>query len=724
MNYPLISEYIEAIRSAEDNFATLTNLRPIMDEDRNPIMMSGNFAVVFKMKDTANGNLYAVKCFLKDQPNRAESYKLIADELENVSSTFLVQFRFLDKELFVDTNNSEDDEFPVLIMDWVEGVTLDKHIRKNIDNQYVLQMLAFQFTKLAMWIIPQPFAHGDIKPDNVMVREDGSLVLIDYDGMYVPAMNGQKARELGSPDFRHPYRTVDNFTEHIDDFSLVSILLSLYVIANDSSLLVKYGAADRLLLSEKDYHNISACKLLKEIYPSTDNKINILISLFNIAIINEDISTLALDLLKRVEKLFVKEIDTICSIKLEDLDGYKVDKFGVIYSYDYKILLKVPSDIKVYNVKEGTEIIANGAFDWFDVAADSESVDFFYADLEQIYFPHSIRYITASAFGEDGHKLKEIRVSSSIYYFKSLLGNFSDKVILRSAYDNNISNSDSFYDISGAEYSKDGTLLLSLDRLSPDNQSYSIRSGVKTIKFGAAQLAKSIRTIIIPEGVENIEGSAFYNSSLSAVNLPQSLKTIGIGAFEGCENLQKIDIPEEVKAIKDSTFAGCSNLKEISIPQYLKSIGYNAFCGCKSLQHIIIPDSIESIESRAFNDCDSLSIYIYSRTYKRLRDFLDYENIIIYFKDEKGLPEYGGGKWIPKSIRHFVKDELDFIVKADVVASQYGLSVSFLRRDGITSYIPLFEYSNLVVGDRIYMKKAKLLTLRRSGYNDIFRIVL
>ena len=97
---------------------------------------------------------------------------------------------------------------------------------------------------------------------------------------------------------------------------------------------------------------------------------------------------------------------------------------------------------------------------------------------------------------------------------------------------------------------------------------------------------------------------------------------------------------------------------------------------------------------------------------------------VIYFKDEKGLPEYGGGKWIPKSIRHFVKDELDFIVKADVVASQYGLSVSFLRRDGITSYIPLFEYSNLVVGDRIYMKKAKLLTLRRSGYNDIFRIVL
>lgn len=124
--------------------------------------------------------------------------------------------------MFVDTNNSEEYEFPVLIMDWVEGVTLDKYIRQNIDDQYVLKMLAYQFSKLAMWIIPQPFAHGDIKPDNVMVREDGSLVLIDYDGMYVPAMKGQKARELGSPDFRHPSRTENDFDEHIDDFSLVS----------------------------------------------------------------------------------------------------------------------------------------------------------------------------------------------------------------------------------------------------------------------------------------------------------------------------------------------------------------------------------------------------------------------------------------------------------------------------------------------------------------------
>ena len=81
MNYPLISEYIDAIRLAEDNFNKLSNLRPVLDGNGNPIMSSGNFAVVFKMKDVNDGRYYAVKCFLKEQEGRNERYQEIAEEL-------------------------------------------------------------------------------------------------------------------------------------------------------------------------------------------------------------------------------------------------------------------------------------------------------------------------------------------------------------------------------------------------------------------------------------------------------------------------------------------------------------------------------------------------------------------------------------------------------------------------------------------------------------------
>lgn len=257
MNYPLISEYIEAIKSAEDNFAELSYLRPVLGDDGLPVMTGGNFAEIFKMKDEQSGKFYAVKCFTKEQKGREDAYREIAKELKNVSSPYLVSIRYIEKELFVDTDQTVETEFPVLLMDWVEGKTLDKYLRDNIDDKYALEMLAYRFSLLAQWLIPQPFAHGDLKPDNILVRDDGTLVLVDYDGMYVPAMKGQKARELGSPDFRHPLRTENDFNQYIDDFSVVSILFSLKVISINPLFLEKYGASDRLLLSENDYIKIS-----------------------------------------------------------------------------------------------------------------------------------------------------------------------------------------------------------------------------------------------------------------------------------------------------------------------------------------------------------------------------------------------------------------------------------------------------------------------------------
>jgi hypothetical protein len=61
MNYPLISEYIEAIKAAEENFEELKHLRPVLGDDGEPVMTSGNFAVVFKMKDINDGKFSECK---------------------------------------------------------------------------------------------------------------------------------------------------------------------------------------------------------------------------------------------------------------------------------------------------------------------------------------------------------------------------------------------------------------------------------------------------------------------------------------------------------------------------------------------------------------------------------------------------------------------------------------------------------------------------------------
>ena len=283
MQYPLISEYVRAIQDASNNLDKLVNLTPVLDDHGEPYRSSGAFAVVFKMKDEQTGKCYALKCFTEEQEGRAEAYRQIADELEFVDSSYITSVKYLEKEIFVDSS-CEEDEFPVLLMDWIDGETMESYIAENYQDNYAMAMLCYRFCKMAAWLRSQPFAHGDIKPDNIIVRPDGSLTLVDYDGMFVPAMKGQKSPTIGTKDFSHPLRTVNDFDETIDDFALASVALSLKAISLEPSLLDDYGAADRLLFSAEDYCDLSKSKVLAALQGlMNDEELNTFLSMFLLA---------------------------------------------------------------------------------------------------------------------------------------------------------------------------------------------------------------------------------------------------------------------------------------------------------------------------------------------------------------------------------------------------------------------------------------------------------
>ena len=606
MTYPLISEYVESVRNAEDNFEKLRNLRPVTDGNGNPVMTSGNFAVVFKMRDEKNDKLYAVKCFLKDQPNRAENYRMIAEELEYVSSSFLTKFQYLDNELFVDAAHADGEEFPVLLMDWVEGTNLDLYIRQHLHDSYQLHLLAYQFSRLALWLMPQPFAHGDLKPDNIMVREDGTLVLIDYDGMFVPAMKGQKAREMGSPDFRHPARTEDTFNEHIDDFSLASILLSLRVIAEEPALLEKYGAADRLLFSEKDYRAIHRCQLLKDIFPSECQEVNTLVGLFIIALSQSDLSNVSFRLLS-LERPKEPEIEIISTeVTEEDEMNAWTDQFGVEYSKDGKKLLgSTDSYLTNYTIRQGTRSICDNAFYWCSY-------------LQSVTIPDSVTSIGDLAF-LGCESLQSVTIPESVTIIKeNPFSNCPARVI-------NHSNHLTIFE--GNLYTSDRRKLISYlskgeNFIIPDSvtsignsafcrckslQSVTIPDSVTSIGTCAFLDCSSLQSVTVPNSVTSIGNSAFSLCLfLQSVTIPDSVTSIGNFAFEDCSSLHSVTIPDSVTSIGDGAFAGCSSLYSVTIPDSVTSIGNSAFSGCKSLQSVTIPDSVTSIGDCAFRCCSSL----------------------------------------------------------------------------------------------------------------------
>ena len=271
MTYPLISEYKAAILAAEDNLATKTALRPVCDSNGEPIMTSGNYAVVFKMEDTQTGRLYAVKCFLRDQERRESSYEKISRALSIYPKIYWTSFQYLEKELFVDSRRADESEFPIVLMDWIDGTDLGSFVDSHYRDSHAMAKITYEFCKMAKWICGLPIAHGDVKPDNVIVSPDYSkLMLVDYDGMYVPEMEGEEPRELGSPNFRHPFRDSSIYDSYIDDFSFALICMSLRAITLDPTIYEQFGGPDYLILKENDLANADS-KVKKRIREHLDD---------------------------------------------------------------------------------------------------------------------------------------------------------------------------------------------------------------------------------------------------------------------------------------------------------------------------------------------------------------------------------------------------------------------------------------------------------------------
>ena len=591
MQYPLMSEYVSAIRDASDNLDELAHLVPVLDDHGEPYRSSGAFAVVFKMKDEQTGKCYALKCFLEEQEGRAEAYRLIADELDCIDSSYVTSVKYLEKEIFVDSS-CEEDEFPVLLMDWVEGETMETYIANNYQDEYATGMLCYRFCKMAAWLRSQPFAHGDIKPDNIMVRPDGNLTLVDYDGMFVPAMKGQKSPTIGTKDFSHPLRTVDDFDETIDDFALASIALSLKAISMNSTLLDTYGASDRLLFSESDYRTPSSSKAISALQDlMCDKNFCTLYSLFMLALARKELSACSCRLFigeKPIPSQTIEDLST--EITEDELKEAFIDEWGVKYSKDVRKLLKVPQELRRgYSVKEGTRIICNNAFAG--------------CSLSNIAIPDSVTAIGDSAFS-DCSSLSNIVILDSV----TAIGDFAFSGCSSLS---NIVIPDSVTAIGDSAFSDCSSL-----------SNIVIPNSVTAIGDGAFFGCSSLPNIVIPNSVTSIGDSAFFDcSSLSKIVIPDSVTKIRDYAFEYCRSLSKIVIPDSVTAIGDSAFSDCSSLPNIVIPNSVTSIGDSAFYRCSSLSKIVIPDSVTDIGNRAFSCCRSLPNIVIPNSVTSIEDY-------------------------------------------------------------------------------------------------------
>ena len=187
-------DVLNTFRRGAVTFRTLTP-QPITPD----AIFVGNNAVVCRCR--LAGTEYSLKCYPRHRHNARAIYGDAYREAELAVYTLLGRVEYAD----------------VVATPWVEGCTLDRLFG---DPKTDYRTLSARFDAFAIDILRSAAAHGDIKPENIVLQPDGTFRLIDYDAAWLPGFGQNDMEEAGTPSFSHPMRSERRFDKSIDDFSI------------------------------------------------------------------------------------------------------------------------------------------------------------------------------------------------------------------------------------------------------------------------------------------------------------------------------------------------------------------------------------------------------------------------------------------------------------------------------------------------------------------------
>lgn len=259
--WPSMTDYQEALQKPSVAFSAPDLSRASVVENKLglPRPICGTFASVYEL---FNGRRrWAVKCFLRNTPDLHERYALISDHLKKCRRLgYFVAFDYLEESIKV-----RGQLFPFVKMEWIEAAQLNTFVEQNLNKTWMLKKLDANWDRLVQDLRGAEIAHGDLQHGNVLVKPNGAIQLIDYDGMCVPALEGHSANETGHADYQNPRRTQNDFDLKIDTFSACVIKVAIRALMEDPNLWAKYNNGDNLLFRRNDFMNTEKSPLIQDL---------------------------------------------------------------------------------------------------------------------------------------------------------------------------------------------------------------------------------------------------------------------------------------------------------------------------------------------------------------------------------------------------------------------------------------------------------------------------
>ena len=268
MPWPGITDFSEAVqnprlcfRGTELEAATVS-----VNQRGMPLVFSGSFACVYPV--SAGNRTFAVRCFTREVSDQQSRYGKLSNYLLNVLPPSFVRFEYVEHGISLG-----EDWYPIVKMEWVDGELLSRFVGSRLDQPDTIRRVAAQWRGGPVASLRGlRIAHNDLQHGNVLVQTDGSIRLVDYDGMFLPRFRGERSPELGHKNYQHPERSSAHYDENVDNFPSLVIYLSLLAIASDPGLW-DFHDQDNLIFTRNDYADPRGSEVFRRLKASPDQPV-------------------------------------------------------------------------------------------------------------------------------------------------------------------------------------------------------------------------------------------------------------------------------------------------------------------------------------------------------------------------------------------------------------------------------------------------------------------
>jgi serine/threonine protein kinase len=270
MAYPSRTDLVTAMRNPQVSFKANELIGgSVIQKGSRIIQYSGGYTTVFPFH-TKNSKKVAVRCWIADIGDAKKRSQEISTYLNALNNPYFCNFKYLDDAILINGLI-----YPVVLMDWVDGKPLKEYINDNTSSlKSILPKIANNFKLMVEYFHKENIAHGDLQHGNILVKADGSLIIIDYDSMFIKPLEGMTDAIKGLPGYQHPARNQNKFINHkLDYFSELVIYLSLLSFEQYPNLWSEYYETEDLLFSKEDFNNPSNSEIINMLLSSSNQTI-------------------------------------------------------------------------------------------------------------------------------------------------------------------------------------------------------------------------------------------------------------------------------------------------------------------------------------------------------------------------------------------------------------------------------------------------------------------